>query len=160
VEVFDGTTIGVLLGRGRLVRVGVTVTKCLGVDVSEGKGVRDRVAVGTKVCVGTKTVTTCSVSAAAVSRLETAKSTMFNGWMVMMGRKFLKSPIAIAETLQSRLMPITPAARTPTGPAYSRAFNPVMLLLNWEDGYEICCDEFSNLNGWPSDIEIISQNYS
>jgi hypothetical protein len=76
----------VLLGRGRLVRVGVTVTKRLGVDVSEGKGVREKVAVGTKVCVGTNTVTACSVSAAAVSRLETARSTMFSGWMVMIGR--------------------------------------------------------------------------
>ena len=75
-----------LLGRGRLVRVGVTVTMCLGVDVSEGKGVRERVALGTRVCVGTKTVTTCSVSAAAVSRLETARFTMFNGSMVMIGR--------------------------------------------------------------------------
>ena len=40
---------GVLLGRGRLVRVGVTVTKRLGVDVSDGKGVIERVAVGTRV---------------------------------------------------------------------------------------------------------------
>jgi hypothetical protein len=77
---------GVLLGPDRFVRVGVIVTKRLGVDVSEGKGVGERVAVGTSVCVGTKAVTACSVSAAAVSRLETARSTMFSGWMVMMGR--------------------------------------------------------------------------
>jgi hypothetical protein len=78
----------VLLGRGRLVRVGVIVTKRLGVDVdvSEGKGVGDRVAVGTRVCVGTNTVTACSVSAAAVSRLETARSTIFSGSIVIMGR--------------------------------------------------------------------------
>ena len=77
---------GVLLGRGRLVRVGVTVTKRLGVDVSDGKGVIERVAVGTRVWVGTNTVTACSVSAAAVSRLETAKSKIFKGSMVMMGK--------------------------------------------------------------------------
>jgi hypothetical protein len=70
------------------VRVGVIVTKRRGVDVdvSEGKGLGDRVAVGTRVCVGTNTVTACSVSAAAVSRLETARSTIFSGSIVIMGR--------------------------------------------------------------------------
>ena len=77
---------GVLLGRGRFVRVGVIVTKRLGVDVSVGKGVRVSVAVGTRVCVGTNTVTACSVSAAAVSRLETARSTIFSGSIVITGR--------------------------------------------------------------------------
>jgi hypothetical protein len=68
--------------------------------------------------------------------------------------------MAIVETLQSRLIPITPAARTPTGPAYSRAFNRVMLLLNWGDGCEIRCNEFSNLNCRRFDNEIIPQKFS
>jgi hypothetical protein len=59
-------------------RVGVNVE----VLVSEGSGVNEAVLVGVRVWVGTKTVTACSVSAAAVSRLETASSTMLSGWMV------------------------------------------------------------------------------
>jgi hypothetical protein len=59
-------------------RVGVNVE----VLVSEGSGVNEAVLVGVSVWVGTKTVTACSVSAAAVSRLETASSTMLSGWMV------------------------------------------------------------------------------
>ena len=67
--------IRVLLGK-----VGVIVTnrRC----VSVGCGVRDaeiRVPVGANVSVGTKTVTICSVRAAAVPKLETAKSTMLIG---------------------------------------------------------------------------------
>jgi hypothetical protein len=93
------------------------VTKRLG--VSEGWGVRegDSVSVGTglSVAVGTNSVTTCSVSAAAVSRLETARSTRLRGTMVAETRRF-KSPIAIAETLQSKLSPMAPAAKIPSGP--------------------------------------------
>jgi hypothetical protein len=95
--------------------------------VSEGKGVKDGVLVGISVSVGTNTVTTCSVSAAAVSRLETARSTRFRGTRVAETRRF-KSPIAIAETLQSRLSPMAPAARIPSGPEYSLALGLVVLL--------------------------------
>jgi hypothetical protein len=60
------------------------VTKRLG--VSDGRGVSEGLAVslGTtvRVAVGTKTVTTCSVNAAAVSRLENARSMRFSGTMV------------------------------------------------------------------------------
>ena len=69
--------------RGRLVIVGVIVTKRLCVSV--GWGVRDAgpsVLVGAKVSVGTKTVTICSVRAAAVPKLETARSTILIGWRV------------------------------------------------------------------------------
>lgn len=67
-----------------LARVGVIVTKRLWVSV--GCGVSDAgtaVLEGTSVSVGTKTVTTCSVSAAAVPKLETAKSTILSGSRVM-----------------------------------------------------------------------------
>jgi hypothetical protein len=60
------------------------VTKRLCVSV--GWGVREAVLVGVmgvKVAVGTNSVTTCSVNAAAVSRLETARSTIFRGSIVM-----------------------------------------------------------------------------
>jgi hypothetical protein len=87
-----GLRVGVRLGtivavKGtRVLRgnVGVMVTKRRGVSV--GDGVRDggeSVLVGTSVSVGTKTVTTCSVNAAAVWKLETARSTMFRGSRVM-----------------------------------------------------------------------------
>ena len=74
----------VIVKRGRLVCVGVMVTKRLCVSV--GCAVMDAgtfVAVGARVSVGTKTVTTCSVSAAAVPKLETARSTMLIGSSVM-----------------------------------------------------------------------------
>lgn len=124
-----GTRVEVRGGRTRLVPVGVTVTKRRGVDVSDGKGLGESVTVKMSVCVGTNAVTTCSVSAAAVSRLETAKSTIFNGSTVM-GKcsRLVKSPIAIMETLHRRVKPIAPAARIPRGPAYSLAFTLVLLL--------------------------------
>jgi hypothetical protein len=50
--------------------------------VSDGRGVSEIVLVGTSVSVGTKTVTACSVRAAAVSKLATARSTKFNGMSV------------------------------------------------------------------------------
>jgi hypothetical protein len=50
--------------------------------VSEGRGVKEAVLVGVSVSVGTKIVTACSVRAAAVSRLETASSTMLSGSIV------------------------------------------------------------------------------
>ena len=74
----------VIVKRGRLVFVGVMVTNRLCVSV--GCGVMDArafVAVGARVSVGTKTVTICSVSAAAVPKLETARSTMLIGSSVM-----------------------------------------------------------------------------
>ena len=65
--------------RGRRVLVGVIVTKRLG--VSEGMGVSDAVFVGTivLVAVGTNWVTDCSVSATAVFKFATARSTIFKG---------------------------------------------------------------------------------
>jgi hypothetical protein len=107
------------------------VTNRLG--VSDGSGVRDGVSVAVSVgtalgvAVGTNTVTTCSVRAAAVSRLETARSTRFRGAMVTEMARF-KSPMAMADTLQSRLSPIAPAARMPRGPEYSLALDLVALL--------------------------------
>ena len=90
----EGVLEGVLVGRGvdvlvaislgRRVRVGAErVGTRVGMTVSDGRGVIEAVLVGTIVSVGTNTVTTCSVSAAAVSRLETARSTMFKGMIVM-----------------------------------------------------------------------------
>lgn len=75
-----GRITAVSVGRALLVNVGVIVTKrrC----VSVGTGVNEAgtgVLVGTSVSVGTKTVTICSVSAAAVSKLETANSTRLIG---------------------------------------------------------------------------------
>jgi hypothetical protein len=82
-----GTREGVNDSRIRLVTVGVIVTKRRAVAVSEGGGwgVMLEVLVGESVAVGTNTVTTCSVSAAAVSRLETARSRMLIGSMVAKG---------------------------------------------------------------------------
>ena len=79
-----GTNVAVKGTRVLLGRVGVMVTnrRC----VSVGCGVRDggeSVLVGTSVSVGTKTVTICSVSAAAVWKLETAISTRLIGSSVM-----------------------------------------------------------------------------
>jgi hypothetical protein len=79
-----GTTTLVAVPRGFLVKVGVIVTNCLCVSV--GCGVADggtSVLVGVMVSVGTKTVTTCSVSAATVPKLETARSTRLIGSRVM-----------------------------------------------------------------------------
>ena len=91
VGVGGGGRVGVRVGgldvrvdRGLLVTVGVIVTKRLCVSV--GSGVRDArtgVLLGVIVSVGTKTVTTCSVNAAAVPKLETARSTMLIGSSVM-----------------------------------------------------------------------------
>ena len=107
--------VGVL--RGFLVIVGVMVTKRLG--VSDGSGVRDGDSVpvgsGLRVAVGTNTVTTCSVSAAAVSRLETARSTIFRGAIVTEMARF-RSPIAITDTLHNMLSPMAPATKIPKGP--------------------------------------------
>ena len=78
------TTTAVRVARTRLVTVGVMVTKRLGVSV--GSGVREvgtGVLLGVSVPVGTKTVTICSVSAAAVPKFETARSTMLMGSSVM-----------------------------------------------------------------------------
>jgi hypothetical protein len=65
--------------RGRRVLVGVIVTNRLG--VSEGIGVSDAVFVGAIVfvAVGTNWVTACSVSATAVFKFATARSTIFKG---------------------------------------------------------------------------------
>jgi len=74
----------VIVRRGRLVFVGVMVTNRLCVSVACGvMDARAFVAVGARVSVGTKTVTICSVSAAAVPKLETARSTRLIGSSVM-----------------------------------------------------------------------------
>lgn len=115
VFVGNGGRVLVDVGSGSRVRrgtVGVMVTKCLG--VFDGTGVSDAVCVGTIVGVGTNSVTDCWVSAAAVLKLLTARSTIFSGSIVTEVRRF-KSLMAIAETLHNRLKPITPAARTPSG---------------------------------------------
>ena len=133
-----GACVGALVGmgvgvwserRGFLVSVGVKVKNRLAVAVVVGESVAvgASVSVGTRVAVGTNTVTACSVRAATVSRFETAKSMTFNGSIVIKCWA-LRSPIATAETLQSRLTPIAAAPRTPKGPAYSLAFTLVALL--------------------------------
>jgi hypothetical protein len=117
VRVRVGIRVAVAGARVRRGMVGVIVTKRLG--VSDGSGVRDGDSVlvgsGLRVAVGTNTVTTCWVSAAAVSRLETAKSTIFKGTIVTEMARF-KSPIAITDTLHNRLKPIAPATKIPRGP--------------------------------------------
>ncbi len=117
VRVRVGIRVTVAGSRVRRGSVGVIVTSRLG--VSDGCGVRDgdSVPVGSTlgVAVGTKAVTTCSVRAAAVSRLENARSTRFKGAIVTEMARF-KSPIAMADTLHNRLSPIAPAARIPMGP--------------------------------------------
>jgi hypothetical protein len=93
VDVLVGGRVGTLVGggagvlvsasRGRRVAVGgISVRVGATVLVSDGRGVKEAVRVGTSVSVGTKTVTTCSVRAAAVSRLATARSRIFNGTRV------------------------------------------------------------------------------
>lgn len=91
--------IGVLVGTGVFVRVGgrgvlvesserrvrvgggrVNVGRRVAVSV--GRGVKVLVRVGVMVGVGTNSVTDCSVNAAAVLKLETARSTMSRGTIV------------------------------------------------------------------------------
>jgi hypothetical protein len=83
IRVDVGGGFSVKVGRARRVNVSVMVTKLGGVDVDVSEagtsGVRLAVLVGDRVAVGTNTVTACSVRAAAVSRLETAKSRMLIG---------------------------------------------------------------------------------
>ena len=84
VEVRLATMTAVRVARALLVKVGVIVTKRLCVSV--GCGVREAgtgVLLGVIVSVGTKTVTICSVRAAAVPKLETARSNMLMGSSVM-----------------------------------------------------------------------------
>lgn len=84
VDVRLGTNVAVKGTRVLLGRVGVMVTKRRGVSVVVGvMDGGESVLVGTSVSVGTKTVTTCSVSAAAVWKLATARSTMLRGSRVM-----------------------------------------------------------------------------
>jgi hypothetical protein len=109
--------------------------------------------------VGTNAVTTCSVSAAAVSRLETARSTILRGSMVIEMRLF-KSPIAIVETLHKRLKPIAPAARIPKGPAYSLAFTLVVLLWRYGGGCEVGCRVISDVFCQGSNRGIIPHFWS
>ena len=81
VAVLVGTKVAVKGKRTRRVTVAVAVTMPLGVEVSDGKGVEETVSVGIRVPVGegTKAVTACCVSAATVSMLENAKSTILTG---------------------------------------------------------------------------------
>ena len=79
-----GTLVGVDVIRALRVPVGVIVTNPLGVsEGTEVGGTSDAVLVGVTVAVGTKTVTICSVRAAAVSKLATARSTIFSGSSVI-----------------------------------------------------------------------------
>lgn len=81
-EVFVAWASGGSVGCCRRVRVGsgrVAVGRAVAVSVSAGSGVREAVRVGTAVGVGTKAVTACSVSAAAVLKLATAISRRFTG---------------------------------------------------------------------------------
>ena len=78
------TATAVKVARTLLVAVGVMVTKRLGVSVDAG--VTDSgtgVLLGARVSVGTNTVTICSVRAAAVPKLETARSKRLIGSSVM-----------------------------------------------------------------------------
>ena len=140
VFVRDGMNVTVRVICDRLVRVGVTVKKRLGVDVEVSEGCREgeSVFVGTSVGVGTNEVTACSVSAAAVSMLATAMSTRFSGASVTRRIWLFKSPIAIEETLHNSVKPIAPATRTPKGPAYSLAFTLVALLGDLERSPSDC----------------------
>lgn len=90
--------------------------KAVAVSEGGGRGVREAVSVGTAVGVGTNAVTACWVCAADVLTLSTAMSTMFNDSIALRSWLF-KSFIASAETLHSRLKPITAAVRTLRGPA-------------------------------------------
>ncbi len=81
-----GTGVRVAVGRGRRVRVegrGVKEARTVGVPEGSGVGLREAVAVRPAVGVGTNAMTACSVSAAEVLRLATAKSTMFTGSSVL-----------------------------------------------------------------------------
>ena len=137
-----GTAVALEGGRDRLVTVGVAVKKRLGVLEGKGEEVEveegESVLVGIKVGEGTKAVTACWVNAATVSMFEKAKSTILMGCSVT-AIWLLKSLIAIAETLHSRLIPITPAARIPRGPAYSLAFTLVFLLHRYGAGCGVGC---------------------
>lgn len=123
--------IAVVTGRGR--RVGVDrwgVGEERGTAVLDGTGVKKTILVGTPVGVGTNAVTACWVSATDVLMFAIAKSTMFNGSIVVLSY-FFKSPVAKAETLHSSPKPSTAAARIPNGPAYSLIRTLIILLINF-----------------------------
>jgi hypothetical protein len=157
VDVLVGTKVAVKGGRARLVTVGVAVTKrggVGGVEVLDGRGVKvaEKVFVGTRLGDGTNAVTACWVSAATVSMLENAKSTILTGWTVT-SIWLCKSLIPMAETLHNRLKPIAPAARIPRGPAYSLAFTLIFLLKDFGGSCVVCSGVSSGVV--YSDSEII-----
>jgi len=146
VRVGRGRALAVAVARGRRVRVGWRgVKEGTTVAVSEGRGmgVREAASVAPTVGVRTNAVTACSVNAAAVPRLSTAISTRFNGSIVVL--LLFKSLIASAETLHSRLNPMTPAARTPSGPAYSlnRTLVALLFVLICKGSFGARCNEIS-----------------
>lgn len=132
--------------RGRRVGVdwrGVGEEKTVAVSEGRGVAVKEAVSVGPTVGVGTNALTACCVSAIDVLRFSTTRSTMFKGRTPMRSWLF-KSFIASAETLHSRLKPITAAARTLMGPAYSLNCTLVALLflLSAKEA-DACCNGFS-----------------
>ncbi len=132
VGVRDGTRVEVAENLPSRVRVGgsgVQVTKCL-VGVTEAMAVGEgAVCVNVGVGVGMYSEIPTSVSAAAVLMgLEKAESTI--SWAsISEAPGVMGFARAAAETMQIRLNPITPAARTVNGPEYSRTFTLVSLHL-------------------------------
>jgi hypothetical protein len=105
---------GVEMGPGLSVRVSVICGLAEGetaVEVEEGRGVAESAAKRNNGVVST-CMAACTVKAETVFRLETAKSTILPGSRTM-GVRELGLDRAIAEVIQSRLMPRTPAATTP-----------------------------------------------
>jgi hypothetical protein len=131
-------TEGEMTSDGRWVRVGSFGVNVGRTAVFEACGARVGVLVGMAVSVGTKAVTACSVSAAAVFRLLAARSMMLSGSSVTWTMLF-RSLIAIAETLHNKLNPITPAVRTPRGPAYALILTLVALLIRFDYIKEASC---------------------
>lgn len=167
VRVWVGRGLGVAVARGRRVRVGwLGVAEGRAVAVSEGRGVGEAVSVGTAVGVDTNAVTACCVRAADVLKFATARSTIFNGSMVVRLLLF-RSLIASVETLHSRLNPMTPAASTPSGPAYSRTRTLLALLFilirkggchagNIGISHLSCVDRADYLTNWSINVPFLA----
>jgi len=125
-----GTRVGVAVFLSRWVAVGVRVMKVLAVGVSDGISVAVGCRVSVEIGVAISSVTSTAVSATAVLMgLENAELTISSG---SMSDGFAPGLLrAAAETMQIRLNPSTPAARTVNGAEYSRNFNSLLFTFTY-----------------------------
>ena len=135
VTIFVGVLVGVESEDPSRVRVGlggVNVMKGLPVAVADGSPVGVSVMRSAREEVGVvmnSAISTAVSATAVLMGLENAESTMSSAWISMADAFVVPgSASAAAETMQIRLKPSIPAARTVSGAEYSRIFTLVCLL--------------------------------